>query len=281
MIYNDLLCALSHKPTPYEKTAEKFWDDAHISKSMLEAHLNPENDAASYNQTFIRQAVQWITGLSGNPSGRTLLDLGCGPGLYAGLLADAGFEVTGIDLSPRSLEYARASAELNNRDIRYIQGNYLTTDFNGTYDIVIMISCDFGVMSPSDRGLLLGKIHQTLKPGGLFIFDVHSVACYENRPETQTWSSYDSGFWSPEKHACLYAHYRYDAEKVFADRYIIAEEPRFRCFNIWNHGFSAPELLADLLRAGFQTADFFGDAAGAPLTDAGDVICAVARRKFL
>jgi SAM-dependent methyltransferase len=278
MNYIDLLDALSYKPSLYEKTPDKFWDDDHISKSMLEAHLNPDNDAASYRPSMIRQAVQWIAGLSGNQYNRALLDLGCGPGLYTTLYADAGFEVTGIDLSPRSLEHARAAAAQNGRSIRYLQGDYLTTDFDGTYDIVIMISCDFGVLPPSDRSLLLDKIHRVLRPGGVFVFDVHSLHCYESRPVAQNWSCYNGGFWSAEKHACLQAHYRYETEKVFADRYVIAEAQRFRCFNIWNHGFTAPELREDLSGAGFRSVEFYADVAGAPFDETGETICAVARR---
>ena len=37
---------LLKKPMLWQRSTEPFWDDEHISKGMLEAHLNPDLDAA-------------------------------------------------------------------------------------------------------------------------------------------------------------------------------------------------------------------------------------------
>ena len=41
------------KPILYKKTEGEFWNDEHISKQMLKAHLNPEFDGASRKHAFI------------------------------------------------------------------------------------------------------------------------------------------------------------------------------------------------------------------------------------
>ena len=63
---NKLLNYASNKPKIYEPSTSKFWDDEHISKGMLEAHLNPEWDAATRNHQFITKSVEWIASIA-NP----------------------------------------------------------------------------------------------------------------------------------------------------------------------------------------------------------------------
>ena len=53
-----------------------------------------------------------------------LLDLGCGPGIYAELFYQYGYQVTGIDLSKRSISYAQASAKQKGFDIIYLRSDY-------------------------------------------------------------------------------------------------------------------------------------------------------------
>lgn len=48
--------------------------------------------------------------LLGPVEGRRVLDVGCGPGAFARLLAQRGARVVGVDLSPRMIEHARADA---------------------------------------------------------------------------------------------------------------------------------------------------------------------------
>ena len=49
------------KPELYAKSTNKFWDDEHISKILLEAHLNPEWDASSRKPAFMDSSVSWIS----------------------------------------------------------------------------------------------------------------------------------------------------------------------------------------------------------------------------
>ena len=62
------------KPKLYEKTSQLFWNDPHISKSMLEAHLNPNTNAASRKPAFIDASVEWLKTLMTMDT--QLLDIG-------------------------------------------------------------------------------------------------------------------------------------------------------------------------------------------------------------
>lgn len=150
-------------PPVYQKSSKAFWDDEHISKSMLAAHLDAYHDGASRKLSDIKESSEWICSYFGNIEDKRLLDLGCGPGIYAELLCDKGFAVTGVDFSKRSIAYAQKHAEESNRKIEYCYQDYLEMNYEYVFDLVILIYYDFGVLSPNDRNILLGKIYSALK----------------------------------------------------------------------------------------------------------------------
>jgi SAM-dependent methyltransferase len=273
-----LLNYLSKRPAVYAPSTAKFWDDEHISGKMLEAHLDPEWDAATRILTFVRRSVDWIAEIC-NPKKRPkLLDLGCGPGIYAELFTDVGFEVTGIDLSPGSVRYAKESAAKKGKNISYHCQNYLTLDYEQEFDVITLIYCDFGVLSGEDRKLLLGKIYRALKPGGLFIVDGYTDREYEGKAETQSFSYQDSGFWCGSPYACLQSFFRYDDCHTFADQYIIIGEDKIECYNIWNHAFSDEEIRANFGSAGLKDIAFYGNAAGDVYEESSKTFCVVAQK---
>ncbi|WP_312810974.1 hypothetical protein [Sedimentibacter sp.] len=81
-MYENILNYLKCKPKLYEPSTAPFWDDENISKYMLDAHLNPNIEAASRQLDFIKKSVEWISTMFKNTSEKRLLDLGCGPGIY-------------------------------------------------------------------------------------------------------------------------------------------------------------------------------------------------------
>ncbi len=88
----DNLLKINTKPLLFEPGEAKFWDDPHISKSMLEAHLNPNHDASSRKPDAIDKTVKHLFESKVLKAGMKVLDLGCGPGLYAERLCGAGVE---------------------------------------------------------------------------------------------------------------------------------------------------------------------------------------------
>jgi 2-polyprenyl-3-methyl-5-hydroxy-6-metoxy-1,4-benzoquinol methylase len=249
-----------------------------VSSIIIQHHLNPNLEAATRKLDFVKRSASWIAGLAADKENPRLLDLGCGPGIYAELFTQHGFQVTGVDLSPRSISYAKESAASNNLKIEYRLQNYLTIDYETEFDVVTLIYCDFGVLSPEDRSVLLKKIHRALKPGGLFIVDAWTPKYYENAPERKEWSYQEAGFWSPKPHACLEAFYRYDDCSTFVDQCVVIEEDSLECYNIWNHAFTSEEIQSDLAAAGFDRTDIYGDIAGTSYSEDSDTLCALARK---
>ena len=153
-----VLFDLSIKPRLYEPGESLFWNDPHISKGMLEAHLNPENDAASRKHKTIDKEVNHLISSGVLKPGDKVLDLGCGPGLYSSRLAAKGMKVTGIDISKNSLDYARHYAAEKGLDIDYRLINFFDVDYSGVFDAVIQVNGELNTFSDGKRDELLAKL---------------------------------------------------------------------------------------------------------------------------
>ena len=271
-----LLEYLSKRPEVYEVTELKFWDDFHISKGMLAAHLNPELESATRKHSFIEKSVNGIKEITAGGNRKKLLDLGCGPGIYAELFAEKGFDVTGIDISGRSIDYAKENTIKKESNIKYYKKSYLDMEYTEEFDVITLIYCDFGVLNPAEREKLLKKIYKALKPGGILIFDVFSEKEYQMKEENTNWSYNNGGYWSENPYVCLYSFRRYDETASFLEQYVIIEEENIKCYNLWNHAFSTEELREDLEKAGFDKYEFYNNVSGESYTKESNVICIAA-----
>ncbi len=266
------LIDLVKKPDIYTKNQCNFWDDTYISQNMLNAHLNSSWDAASRNFDFIDQSVEWIS--QNAPLGRykKILDLGCGPGLYSERLNKRGYFVTGIDFSKRSIDYARKQNFTNT----YLYQNYLEIDYENEYDLVLLIYCDYAVLSPVERKLLLQKILRALKKGGKLIFDVFTPARYEGKKETMSWSiNEEGGFWNPRPYISIEAHYIYDNHVHLDQHAIIDEEDNGCVYRIWDTAFTKDMILKEIEPIGYSQIDFYSDVSGNPFREEFETMCIV------
>ncbi len=273
-MYDKMIDAMKMRPTAYTPNAHAFWEDAHISKQMLAAHLDPKVEAATRKHSFVRASAKWIASLG---KGGALLDLGCGPGIYAELFDDAGFRVTGMDYSKRSIEYAKASAEKREKRITYVQQNYLSLTYEEEFDVVTLIYCDFGVLAPDIRRRFLSKIFRALKPGGLFVMDAFTQGTLREFNEQRTISYENGGFWSPEEYVCVKCDCLYGTSVVLEQYNVITAEA-LRTYNIWNEIFDEERLTHMLHAAGFSGVSFYADVCGHTRAQEDKTICAVAQK---
>jgi len=114
-----------------------------------------------------------------HPSARSILELGSGTGIHASLLAEKGYEVTGIDLSLDMVNIARSNVEatlqpstLNLQPI-FLEGDIRDIRLKKRFDAVIAL---FHVISyqttNEDVTAAFETARQHLNSGGIFIFDV-------------------------------------------------------------------------------------------------------------
>jgi SAM-dependent methyltransferase len=267
------------KPDLYEQSTSEFWDDEHISKGMLEAHLNPNWEAASRCHNFIDKSVEWICQIAPSSTNRNLLDLGCGPGMYTERLYNKGYKITGIDFSKRSINYAKEKAQERNHDINYIYKNYMEIDYKNEFDLLILIYCDFAVLSDSNREVLLKKIYDSLKPGGKFVFDVFTLKEFEDKKENKTWYiSKESGFWKPEKHICLESRFIYEGDVSLEQYVIIDKDGKADVIRNWFKGYTKDTIINEVKRAGFHKIDIYSDVTGKAYFDTSNTMCIVVEK---
>lgn len=108
--------------------------------------------------------------------GRKVLDLACGTGEMTVELAQHGFEVTGVDLSDEMLLVANEKAVKLGLSIPLFQQNMAELEGLGQFDCVT-IFCD-SLNYLRDEGDIVktfSRVHEHLKDGGLFLFDIHSI----------------------------------------------------------------------------------------------------------
>lgn len=277
-MYKELLNCLAKRPDLYAPSSAPFWEDDHISKGMLAAHLNPNLESATRKYAFVQQSVDWIDQITEFKSGQKLLDLGCGPGIYAELFVDQGFEVTGIDFSKRSIDYAEKSAKENKKHISYFCQNYLDLDEQNAFDVITLIYCDFGVLSPENRMKLLHKIYSALKPGGYFIMDAFTEKYHEDFVEKQAVSYVDGGYWSEAAYVCIQRNLRDEETKTFLEAYHIITENKINCYYIWNHSFDEAGIREVLMANAFMDIDFYSDVTGQSVTNKSPTLCVVCRK---
>jgi len=234
----------SGKPKIYEKGTAFMWTDQHISKQLLDIHLNPDIDLASRKKSSIDKTANWILESQMGKGKLSILDLGCGPGLYTEIFAEKGHQVTGMDISRNSIEYARKSAKKRNLDITYINQSYLEADLGSDrYDLVVLIFTDLGVLTPWERGTLLAKIFRVLKKGGTFIFDVLKDKEIENKTSPKSWEVCEKGFWKETPYLALSESFIYPEEKVILFQHIIADtEGDIDIYRFWTHCFSQNQV---------------------------------------
>lgn len=276
-MYTELL-SLMKRPALYEKGSGDLWTDEHISKGMLEAHLNPDFDGATKKHSAVQENVKWITSVAPAESYRDLLDLGCGPGIYAEEFHKAGYTVSGMDFSERSVRYARNSAQAKNLPITYYLQSYLTLDFVAQFDLVTLIYYDFGVLSTENRALLLQRIHTALRPGGRLILEVLTPQNFSHRQECRSWEYAEKGFFCSEPHLCLHSFYRYEEQSTILDQHIIVTAQSVRHINNFQHTFTKEELLHDLNATGFSLKSLHGSMTGIAYSDNGKELCAVVQK---
>jgi len=271
---------INTRPEPFEfYTASDLWTDEHTSEQMLKYHLNEDIDVSSRNAAFIDRSVEWIASYFKIVAGTKIADFGCGPGLYATRLARMQADVTGIDFSKRSIQYAREVATREGLCIHYVNQNYLEFETDDRFGLILMIMCDFCALSPAQRKKMLGKFHTFLEGGGLVLLDVYSLNAFEQREETALYeANLLSGFWSANKYYGFANTFKYEREKVVLDKYTLIEAGRTRTIYNWFQHFSPETLEREFVECGFTIEKIFSDVAGTPFDLKANEFAVVARK---
>jgi SAM-dependent methyltransferase len=118
-----------------------------------------------------RREVSRLMELLGLPTGARILDVPCGQGRHAHLLAEAGFDVDGLDYSTVLL--ARARKRGTGPQLRYTRGDMrkLPARWSGKFDAVLNLFTSFGFFThPSDDQRVIREFARVLAHGGTLLW---------------------------------------------------------------------------------------------------------------
>ena len=264
------------RPAPFEPSEAPFWDDEYIAAQLLLAHLDDAHDAASRPIGTIRRTVDLLLSLGLAGPGRRVLDLGCGPGLYAHLLAQAGSVVTGVDISRSSLEYARARAADAGLAVTYRRQDFLTLDDPGTYDLVLQAYGELSTFAPTVRDDLLRRMAACLAPDGALVFDVSTPAAHPRPAAPRRWKLEVDGLWRPGAHLVLDERFEYP-DHLCCDQYVVVAGDDVVTYRMWFQDYTPVTLTRWLTSAGLGVQHLWGSLAGAPLEHDSPFLAVVAR----
>ncbi len=216
----------STPPAPWTTGDKIPWNELEFSQRMLELHLCQDHDWASRRFDTIDRHVAWLASQLPNRGAR-ILDLGCGPGLYAQRLARLGHRCVGIDFSPASIEYAKQQAAQEHLDIRYELADLRQHEIAGQYDLAMMVFGEFNVFRKCEVETMLAKTSVSLKPGGRLVIEIHPFDEVRRQGLAPAfWQSAQTGLFSDRPHFWLQEQFWDEATATTTTRYLIVDAER-------------------------------------------------------
>jgi SAM-dependent methyltransferase len=243
----------------FQRSNEAIWTDEYISKSLLDAHLDESNDGASRKSNIRADILNWINKRI-EPHSK-IIDLGCGPGLYAYEFGKLGHNVLGIDFNKESINYAWGNKRIEG-SVEYKRCNYLRDSIDGNYSVAMMIFCDFGALIPDEQRLLLNKVYNLLEDGGVFVFDVFGKNELKNQVEKRNWFiSNGNDFWSKEPYLYMEETKIFENENTSGTRYYVINQTtgKIKEFIIWNQYYNEDTIKDFVQGNGFEVIEINKD----------------------
>jgi len=191
---------------------------------MLAEHLSQSHDAASRRTATIARQITWLHEaiLDGKPT--RVLDLGCGPGLYTGQLAQLGHTCVGIDYSPASIAYARDEAATANVPCEYQQADIREADYGKGFGLALLIFGELNVFAPDDATRILTKIHGALADDGVLVLEPHTFDAVQQIGERAAqWRTAEHGLFGATPYLLLREYFWDHASQAATIRYFVVE----------------------------------------------------------
>jgi SAM-dependent methyltransferase len=119
-----------------------------------------------------RRLIDLIEQTAGPEPGSTILDVACGRGRHAILLAQRGYRVSGVDLAPNAIRTARQRAARSDVEIDFHVADMRDLPFDEEFDGVVNLFTSFGYFDDDDQHrLAIRQMAAALRPGGWLVQD--------------------------------------------------------------------------------------------------------------
>ena len=250
------------------------WNDPAFSARMLREHLDESHGAASRRSAERAAQVAWLWQHLALTPGSRVLDMTCGPGLYAVALAERGCQVTGIDFGPASIAYARQLAATQGVAERceFIEQDVRTArPAPSTYDAALFIYGQMAVFTRAEAAQLLATIAASLRPGGRLIVELLEQERVDKKHSTW-WFTDDKGLWGDAPFLHLGERFWDEEEALSLERFhtLHLETGNFDEVLLCDQTYGRAEVARLFQVAGFDRVETYPAWDGLPLPDAGE-----------
>ena len=282
---SEILWRIYHRPdppAPWIDDGNLPWDDPDFSQRMLREHLDQSHGAASRPDLERELQINWMYQKLALKPGNHILDITCGPGLYAVDFAQKECRVTGIDFGPASIEYARNRAvERSVADsCKFIQQDVRAASYPpSTYDAATLIYGQLGPFRREEAADLLRNIAAALKPGACLVLEMLDQERVDKK-NSSWWFTDDKGLWGDRPFLHLGQRNWLDEDNISVEQFTIIdlETAAATEINLCDQTYAAPQMVNMLQEAGFNAVDVYQKWDDLPLYDAAEWIVYVAKK---
>lgn len=272
----------SRRPEPWERDGNLPWNDPDFSRRMLREHLDERHGAASRASAERERQLAWLWEKLALQPGARLLDLTCGPGLYAVPLAQRGLAVTGVDFGPASIAHARqlAAAAGVTATCQFVEAD--VRDYEpppATFDATLFLYGQLAVFPRETAQQLLHKAAAALRPGGRLAVELLEQERVDKK-NSNWWYTDDGGLWGDAPFLSLGERFWYEEEKLSCERYytLHVESGKLDEIVLCDQSYTAAEMAQMMRDAGFTDVDVYPAWDGLELYDAPEWNVYVARK---
>ncbi len=270
------------RPEPWATGGNLPWNDPDFSRRMLREHLDQSHGAASRVEPERDMQLEWLWKKLGLESGRSVLDVTCGPGLYAVALAGRGCEVTGVDFGPASVAYAREHAQEEGVASRctILEADVREQAFpEESFDAALFIYGQLGVFKREEVQDLLNKIARALRPGGKLCVELLNQERVDKK-ESNWWYTDDKGLWGEAPYLHLGERFWYADQELSLERFQILEleTGELSEIHLFDQSYSVETMTRMMRTAGFGEVEVYPAWDGLPLYDAQEWVVYVATK---
>jgi SAM-dependent methyltransferase len=279
------------QPPPLPQGAANLpWDNPDFSQRMLREHLDQSHGAASRRRGEILHQVDWLWDRLSLREGSRILDVTCGPGLYAIELARRGCVVHGVDFSPAAIRHARelaADAGVTDhcafelRDVR-------TMDVPpGHFDAALFLYGQLAVFTPHEAADLLRRCAQALRPppesaghksGRLAVelLDFEHI----NKDNSTWWFTDDTGLWGDFPFLHLGERHWYGEQNLSLEQFRIInlETGELQEYALTDQAYPTETMVTTMRQAGFTRVEVYPAWDNVELYDAEEWVVYLAER---
>ncbi len=184
-----------------------------------------------------------------------ILDLACGHGRHANVLAQLGHEVTGIDYTQEFLKIAQEEASKLGVKVNYIHMDMRKIDYSCIFDRIFVLFTAIGYFDDDQNEQVFKNIFHALKPNGIFCFDSHNRDTFSTYYSPSSVVKREGNF--------LIDHINFDSlsSRSVTKRTIIYNQLT-KSFQFSIRLYSPTEIMKLLKKIGFSTITLYEDLNG-------------------